>query len=79
MAEVRLRKTAAGNAKKNWRRKTAGAVVPPPFFIQIFITDPSKKILFQYLQKHRRSTEFKIYLDIREFEKNDEVPPQGCL
>ena len=71
MAEVRLRKTAAGNAKKNWRRKTAGAVVPPPFFIQIFITDPSKKILFQYLQKHRRSTEFKIYLDIREFEKND--------
>ena len=41
------------------------------FLIQIFFTYQPKKILFQYLQNHRRSTVFKIYLDIREFEKND--------
>ena len=63
--------------KKNvfWRRKTAadgGSGGPAAvFLIQIFFTYQPKKILFQYLQNHRRSTVFKIYLDIREFEKND--------
>ena len=68
---------SARNAKKKffcWRRKTAadgGSGGPAAvFLIQIFFTYQPKKILFQYLQNHRRSTVFKIYLDIREFEKN---------
>ena len=53
-----------------WQRhKTAGAAVNPLFFINLNLLIHQKKILFQYIQKHRRSTEFKIYLDKREFEK----------
>ena len=37
------------------------------FLFEYFFADPPKK--FGYLQKHRRSTEFKIYLYKREFEK----------
>ena len=47
------------------------AVPAAVFLIQIFFTYQPKKILFQYLQNHWRSTVFNIYLDIREFEKND--------
>ena len=49
-----------------WRRKTAadgGSGGPAAvFLIQIFFTYQPKKILFQYLQNHRKITVFKYTL-----------------
>ena len=58
-----IKKILGGGGK---RRRTAGAAVPPPFSAAVplpFVTDLPKNILFQYLLKHRSTTEFKIYLE----------------
>ena len=55
------------NSARNAINFFCGGGTAAVFLIQIFFTYHPKKILFQYLQNHRRSTVFKIYLDKREF------------
>ena len=83
--DSKLPNSARNAIKKffSWRRKMAadgGSGGPAAvFLIKIFKTYQPKKILFQYLQNHRRITVFKIYLDKREFKKKWPSPPAGLL